>query len=185
MRRHLMPSVQRVLERLGDVPVLVVDAAWQIIASNPLATALVGDLSGAPPRERNVAWRDFTGLHTRIERTADEEAAFQAEIVADLHDALGRFPDDEPLKELIDDLRRASPRFAELWEERPVAQHDATRKTLRHPTVGTITLDCDVLTVRGSDLRLIVYTAPPGSPDARALELLGAIGLQSFAAADR
>jgi transcriptional regulator with XRE-family HTH domain len=182
IRRHLTPSVQRVLERLGDVPVLVVDAAWQIIASNPLASALVGDLSGEPPRERNVAWRDFTRRPTRVVRTADEEAAFQAEIVADLHDALGRFPDDEPLNELIEDLRRASPRFAELWEERPVAQHGAARKTLRHPDVGTITLDCDVLTVGGSDLRLIVYTAPPGSPDAQALELLGAIGLQSFAA---
>jgi hypothetical protein len=38
-----------------------------------------------------------------------------------------------------------------------------------------------VLTVGGSDLRLIVYTAPRGSPDPRALALLGAVGLQSFA----
>jgi hypothetical protein len=47
--------------------------------------------------------------------------------------------------------------------------------------VGLITLDCYVLTVAGSDLRLIVYTAPPGSDDARALALLGAVGLQTFA----
>jgi hypothetical protein len=43
-----------------------------------------------------------------------------------------------------------------------------------------VTLDCDVLTVAGSDLRIIVYTAAPGSLDARALELLGAIGMQTF-----
>ena len=100
--------------------------------------------------------------------------------VADLHLAAGRYPDDGPLRELIADLRACSPRFAELWEQRPVAEHVASRKTIAHPEVGRITVDCDVLTVAGSDLRLVVYTAPPGSPDADALALLGAIGPQSF-----
>jgi hypothetical protein len=49
-----------------------------------------------------------------------------------------------------------------------------------HPQVGRITVDCDVLTVKGSDLRLIVYTAAPGSPDADALALVGVVGLQQL-----
>jgi transcriptional regulator with XRE-family HTH domain len=181
VRRHLTPGVQRVLDRLGDTPVLVTDAAWEIVASNPLADALLGHASSGTPRERNVAWLQFTDAPTRVVRTAEEDARFEAGVVADLHETLGRHPDDEPLRALIDDLRQVSPRFAELWEQRPVAQHEAARKTIRHPEVGLITLDCDVLTVGGSDLRLIVYTAPPGSDDARALALLGAVGLQSFA----
>jgi MmyB-like transcription regulator ligand binding domain len=55
-----------------------------------------------------------------------------------------------------------------------------SRKTFSHPEVGPITLDCDVLIAQGSDVRLVVYTAPPGSTDADSLALLGAIGLQSF-----
>ena len=88
-----------------------------------------------------------------------------AEIAADLRDALGRHPDDEPLRQLIADLRRACPPFARLWEAGPaaVAPRTASRKTTLHPEVGEITLDCDVLTVAGSDLRLVVYTAAPGS----------------------
>ena len=181
MRRHVTPSMQRVMDRLADAPLLVIDAGWQIIAANPLANALLGDASGRGERERNVAWAHFTGAPSRVVRTAEESARFGDEIVADLHDALGRHPDDEPLRALIEDLRQESPRFAECWERRPVAQHGAARKTIAHPEVGAITLDCDVLTVGGSDLRLIVYTAPPGSPDAQALALLGAVGLQSFA----
>jgi transcriptional regulator with XRE-family HTH domain len=181
VRRHLTPGVQRVLDRLGDTPVLVTDAAWEIVASNPLADALLGHVSSGTRRERNVAWLQFTDAPTRVVRTDEENARFEAGVVADLHETLGRHPDDEPLRALIDDLRQVSPRFAELWEQRPVAQHEAARKTIRHPDIGPITLDCDVLTVGGSDLRLIVYTAPPGSDDARALALLGAVGLQSFA----
>jgi transcriptional regulator with XRE-family HTH domain len=50
--RHITPGVQRILDRLADVPVMVVDAAWEIVALNPLATALLGDLSAGSPRER-------------------------------------------------------------------------------------------------------------------------------------
>ena len=99
----------------------------------------------------------------------------EAEAVADLREALGRYPDDEPLRELVDDLLRVSPRFAELWDQRAVARRSASRKSFEHPEIGRLTLDCDVLAVRGSDLRLVVYTAPPGS-----LALLDAVGLQSF-----
>ncbi|MFL5909485.1 MAG: helix-turn-helix transcriptional regulator [Gaiellaceae bacterium] len=178
--RHIGPGVQRLLDRLADVPVMVVDASWQVIARNALATALLGDLSGAPARERNIAWRHFTGTPWRLVRTEREEQETDAEIVADLREALGRYPADEQLAALVGDLRATSARFAAAWEEHPVALRTASRKTFQHPEAGQITLDCDVLSVQGGDLRLVVYTAPPGSADAEALELLGAVGLQSF-----
>lgn len=178
---HLTPGVQRVLDRLGDVPVIVIDAAYTVVAANALGVALVGDAGrAAQPRERNIAWRHFTGGPSRFVRDADERQRMDDEIVADLREALGRYPDDTGLRTLIGDLRAASPRFAELWERRPVAVRGASRKTIDHPEVGLMTLDCDSLTVRGTDLRLIVYTAAPGTPDAGALALLATIGLQTF-----
>jgi len=53
-------------------------------------------------------------------------------------------------------------------------------KTIVHPEVGPITLDCDVLTVAGSDLRLVVYTAQPSAPDADRLRLAQVVGLQNL-----
>ena len=164
--RRITPGVQRVLDRLHDVPVMVVDAAWQVIAMNDLSRALLGD------DERNVLRRHFAGEPSRVIRTPQEVARMEAAAVADLHGAAGRYPDDEPLQELIADLEATSPRFAELWEQRPVARHISDRKTIDHPEIGPVTVDCDELTVAGSDLRIIVYSAPPGSDDARALALL-------------
>ena len=102
--RHITPSLQRLLDRLTDVPVIVIDAAGEIIAANPLATALLGDLSGASRRERTLPWRHFTGHPSRIVRTEAEQAAAEAGMVAELRDALGRFPNDHHLSSLIEDL---------------------------------------------------------------------------------
>ena len=179
--RHLTPSLQRLLDRLADLPVMVVDAANEMVAANALAAALIGDLSGLPRRERNFVWRQFTDARSPLVRTPAEAVEAEAGFVAELHDALGRYPADEHLVSLIEDLRATSPRFADLWEQHPVAHPQAKRKTFRHPEVGMVMLDCDTLTVEGSDLRLIVYTAPAGSSDADALALLGAVGLQTFA----
>ena len=164
--RRITPGVERVLDRLHDVPVMVVDAAWQIVAMNDLSRALLGD------DERNVLRRHFAGEPSRVIRTPEQVAQMESAAVADLHAAAGRYPNDEPLHELIADLRATSPRFAELWEQRPVARHVSDRKTIDHPEIGRVTVDCDELTVAGSDLRVIVYSAPPGSDDARALALL-------------
>jgi transcriptional regulator with XRE-family HTH domain len=180
INRHITPSLQRLLNRLADVPVMVVDAAGEIVAANPLANALMGDLSAASRRERTIPWRHFSGMPSRLERTPEEHAEAEEAIAADLHDALGRFPDDQYLNELIRDLRELSPRFAELWEKRPIAHTPSRRKTFNHPDIGAITLDCDALAVQGSDLNVIVYTAPADSPDGHALALLATIGLQSF-----
>ena len=180
MRRHITPGVQRMLDRLSDVPVIVIDAAWDIIAVNPLAAALLGDESAHTGRERNVLWRHFTGAPSRVVRTPEETAAMEEESVADLHAALGRHPEDPVLRERIRQLRAVSPRFEELWSSRPTAVHTTARKTFDHPEVGRLTLDCDTLLVHGTDLQLVVYTAPPGSPDAEKLELLAVVGLQRF-----
>jgi hypothetical protein len=89
-------------------------------------------------------------------------------------------PQDASLRRLITYLRAASGRFADLWDARAVGTHEEDRKTIHHPDVGPLTLDCDVLTAYGSDLRVVMYTAAPGSDDADRLKLLAVIGTQDM-----
>jgi hypothetical protein len=51
---------------------------------------------------------------------------------------------------------------------------------MHHPDVGTLTLDCDVLVDPGSDLRIVAYTAAPGSDTAEKIRLLNVIGTQAM-----
>jgi transcriptional regulator with XRE-family HTH domain len=178
---HVTPSVQRLLDQLDRVPVGVYDAMWNLIAWNPMWAALMGDPSAWAGRQRNVLWRYFNGQIGRVSHTAEQDAAFAASTVADLRSAMARYPDDGNLRGLVADLRAASPRFAGLWEAGAVGTHEAARKTVRHPDVGAITLDCDVMTVHGSDLRIVVYSAAPGSDAAGKLGLLTVIGTQAMA----
>jgi transcriptional regulator with XRE-family HTH domain len=189
MPTHLTPGLQRLLDQLSGTPVSVYDAGWTLLAWNPLWAALVGVPAGQPAgghpvgqrgRDRNVLWRHFTGADGRVSHTPDDEPRFEASAVADLRTAAARYPRDAGLRDLVAALRAASPRFAELWDSRAVGAHERDRKTIHHPELGPVTVDCDVLTVAGSDLRVVAFTAAPGSEDADKLRLLAVLGTENF-----
>jgi transcriptional regulator with XRE-family HTH domain len=179
--RQVPASVRRLVDQLADHPVGVSDTMWTLISWNRLWAALLGDPSGRDERERNVVWRHFTGTPGRVVHTPAQRDAFEESSVADLRTATGRYPDDSRLRSLVADLRRESVRFRELWETYTVGAHEQATKAVEHPRVGRLELDCDVLTTQRGDLRVVVYTAPPGSEAREKLDLLGAIGTQSMA----
>lgn len=178
---HVPAGIQRLAARLGDVPIGVFSADWTLVWWNATWSALHGDPAVLPPAERNLARALFgngaarASMHpVRSERGQD---AFEASIVADLKDAVSRYPGDARLDRLVRELRGASDAFARHWAARTAAtQHTTDRKTVRHPEVGDILLDCDVLIVPGADLRVVTYTAATGSSDAGRLDLLRVTG---------
>ena len=101
-------------------------------------------------------------------------------MVADLRAATARYPTDAGLRSLIKDLRGNSTDFARLWDTGIVAVHETDTKTIHHPDVGILTLDCDVLMAPGSDLRIVAYTAAPGSDACDRLGGLNVIGAQDM-----
>jgi transcriptional regulator with XRE-family HTH domain len=177
MSAHVPPSVQRLIDRLAGLPVAVYDPAWTIITGNAAWAGLMGDPSAVTGRDRNLLWRTFTGQSSRVRKSDAEADGFEVYAVADLRRAAGAYPDDAGLRRLVEDLLKASARFARLWAEPAFGSGGSSAKTILHPAVGPITLDCDVLTVAGSDLRLVVYTADPASPDADRLQLAQVVGV--------
>jgi len=174
---HVPASIQRLAVRLGDVPIGVFTADWTLVWWNPVWTALFGDPAVVPEAGRNLARALFTGV-VPVESERGQ-GAFEASIVADLRDALSRYPEDPRLARLVADLRGTSATFAHHWDTGTAAQHTSERKKIRHPEVGELTLDCDVLVVPGADLRMVTYTAATGTEDAGRLDLLRVTGGRS------
>lgn len=173
---HVPASIQRLAASMGGVPIGIFAADWSLLWANSMWTALHGDPAELPPEQRNLArvifsrGRDHDTLHAT--RSAGGPDSFEAAIVADLKDVASRYPADLQLRRLVNGLMTTSPAFSELWRASAPAAHASDRKTVQHPVVGAITLDCDVLNVPGGDLHLVTYTAPAGSDDASKLDLL-------------
>jgi transcriptional regulator with XRE-family HTH domain len=179
---RITPSVQRLLDRLANTPVAVYDASWTLVVANAPYDALMGQTTSWRGIERNSVWRNLVGPGTRAVHTPAEQAEFEAGLVADLRLTAARYPADQRLKQLTRDLAAHSPRFVELWESGGAEPHhdSGRRKTIDHPDVGRITLDCDVLIVAADDLRIMIYTAEPDTEDAERLALAIVLGTQSL-----
>ncbi|GAA3639922.1 helix-turn-helix transcriptional regulator [Kineosporia mesophila] len=183
---RITPSVQRLLGRLDHTPVAVYDATWTLIIANRAYDALMGETTTWRGLERNALWRNLVGPGNRVVHSADELAALRAGQIADLRMTASRYPADHALQRLVEQLTRHSPLFAQLWDspglQRPAGPPSPKRKTVLHPSVGPIDLDCDVLFVATDDIRIMMYTAEPGTGHAERLELALVLGTQSLVA---
>jgi transcriptional regulator with XRE-family HTH domain len=179
---RVTPSVQRLLDRLAHTPVVVYDAGWTLVLANAPYDALMGETTGWRGIERNAIWRNLAGPRSRVVHTAQEQAEHEALLVADLRLTLSRYPADRALRRLIGELADACPRFTDLWEAGAPSSmpEPAKHKVIDHPAVGRITLDCDTLIVAMDDLRIMVYTAEPGTEDAERLALAIVLGTQTL-----
>jgi hypothetical protein len=180
---HVPAGVQRLLDRLTSTPLSVYDAAWNLITWNPLWAALFGDPPTPHDFRRNAVWWSFVEPPAGYPQAVSRETGHRAAFVSDLRAGSARYPKDAGLAALIDELRTRSGDFAALWDSGVVGVHEPLTKTVRHASVGEITLDCDILAALGTDLRIMAFTAPEGSETAERLRLLEVIGVQALTGA--
>lgn len=185
IRSTVRPSVLRLMDRFTDLPAILLDARTDVLAWNPMAAALLGDPSAAPPGHRNIARRRFIGSGPGfgaggVDGDGAERERLDRALVSDLRRSAARYPTDPGLLGLVAELRAASPTFARLWALRELDERHSDRKRIHHPELGTMELDCDTLHVHGDDQVLLVYSAAPGTREAQALDLLRVVGLQDM-----
>ncbi|MFE9691532.1 helix-turn-helix transcriptional regulator [Micromonospora sp. NPDC005806] len=162
--RDVPPGLRHLLDAMTETPAFLVDAAYEVLAWNRLATWFVGDLSALPADERNMIRWMFRREVPESYWGDSEVLRFARTSVADLRAAYGRYPADRAIAALVTELLGVSPRFAGLWAEHEVGERRPTVKRVAHPELGPLEFECRVLQVPETDQRLIVYVAELGSP---------------------
>jgi hypothetical protein len=140
---------------------------------------LTGDYTGFSGDRRYLVYRWFTEPETRAFRAPEEQEHHARQIVADLRAAAGRRSGDPAVAGLVDHLEAASADFRRLWAEHEVAVRRADRKTMLHPRVGRIVLDCETLVTPDLRQQLLVLT-PADAESRERLDLLLVLGTEDF-----
>ncbi|MFF3307403.1 helix-turn-helix transcriptional regulator [Streptomyces sp. NPDC002952] len=181
---HVAPALLRVLDRLHDTPALVLTDLSETLVQNRMATALFGDASNHRGLARSAIYRWFTDPAERtIYPEADRDRQSRAQ-VASMRAAHGVRGPRSRAGELVRALHKASEEFAELWARHEVAQRFEDHKTLLHPELGAIELDCQALFTEDRSQTLLVLTAPPRTEGYEKLQLLAVLGLDRFTPAE-
>lgn len=170
--REITPGIRHLLNGMPATPAYVVDAAYNVLAWNRLATCFIGNLAGQEDRNL-IRW---TFRHPPADTVWSDEhwVRFTRSTVADLRSNYARYPGDPAIETLVTEMLALSPRFAEMWAAHEVEVRGPMLKRVTHPQVGPLEFECQVLHIAETGQRLIAYCAAPGSATEEAFIQLAA-----------
>jgi len=157
---------------MPTTPAYVVDAAYNILAWNQLATHFIGNLAGHP--DRNMIRWTFSRSPADTIWGDKDFLRFTRSTVADLRANYARYPGDPQIQRLVTEMLALSPQFAEMWAAHEVEVRGPMLKRVHHPQAGPLEFECQVLHIAETGQRLIAYCAAPGSPTEAAFTQLAA-----------
>ena len=167
----LRPSLSWVLENITS-PAIIRNGRMDLLATNHLGRAMHASVydnePGDPP-----SFARYTFLHDDSHRFYPDWDLAADTCVAILRTEAGRDPHDKALHDLVGELSTRSEEFRRRWGRHDVRLHGSGTKYFHHTVVGDLELAYEsVDLISDPGLTLTVYAAEPGSPTARALDLL-------------
>lgn len=163
-------EVRQLLDWIA-APALALGRRTDVLAWNRAACLLITDFARLPPPARNLCRLRL--LDPEIGSRFPDRDTLAREAVGTLRTAAGRFPGDPLLCELVDELHDGSPEFRDHWAAYTVRTRAYGVERVDHPMLGRLALPYEITTFpQDPELSLLVYTAPPGTPEEAALHRL-------------
>ncbi|MGF7235741.1 MAG: helix-turn-helix domain-containing protein [Frankia sp.] len=169
-RPEIVPAGIRQLLGVIGLPAFVEGRYFDVLAANPLATALSPRLVPGSNRLRAVFLDpDEKALYPDWDRAI-------AGMVAGFRASVGTDTTDPQCIQLVGELAVASEPFRRLWARHDVRVLEGEPTRIRHPQLGDLLLSREKLAVGGTDGQLLViYHGEPDSETAGLMALLGSV----------
>ncbi|MER7443454.1 helix-turn-helix transcriptional regulator [Micromonospora avicenniae] len=171
---RVRPAVQALVDAAAGQAAIIVGRRADLLGGNRLGYALWGlpaPNSGAGEPQPNIARITFLDPSAR-DLFPDWEAQAR-DITSYLRHAAAQYPDDHELHALIGQLSVRSPDFVRIWAEHPVSDCAHSVREYRHPQVGSMMLNEEVVRLTDDPgVRIIFSGAENGTTSAGRLQLL-------------
>jgi hypothetical protein len=167
---EVRPAVRRVLDSMSGAAAYLRDHRFDVLAANRLGQALFAPMFAGPARPLNSM--RFLILDPGARAFLTDWQQVGRSTVGALRGAAARHADDHRLMTILGELSMRSEAFRTWWaaDDCPTYGHGTVR--LRHPVVGALELDRELLDLPGEGVTIEAYTAEAGTASGDGLALL-------------
>lgn len=169
-RQEVVPAGIRQLLAALDLPAFVESRRFDVLAANPLASALDPTIRTGENRLLSMF------LDQGVRDLPPDWSASISAMVASFRASLGTDPvelADPRTRQLVGELSLASEEFRQLWARHDVRPVSGAPVRMSHPEVGPLELRREKLPIGDSDGQVLaIFHAEPGTESARALDRL-------------
>jgi transcriptional regulator with XRE-family HTH domain len=162
-REEAPPDIVRMIDAL-NIPAIAMNLRWDVLAWNPLNSAIYRDYANIPVTERNLLEILFTRPVQHMTPAQLETTAQR--LVARLRFDYSRSPNDPKFEALVQRLSTRSPLFARIWRTPEFTLRAFGQHIFTHARYGKLAFEHTSTVPDGHpNLRIVICT--PDNPAAK------------------
>ncbi|WP_225440248.1 helix-turn-helix transcriptional regulator [Amycolatopsis eburnea] len=161
------PDLVQLLDRLSEVPALIIGPSQDVLAANRLAVALYSGFERFDNLIRMIFLDPFA-------RQFFDDWSWATEVaVKNLRSSSASFPRDPRVVHLVGEMTQRSSAFSRLWSRYEIQPRARDTKIFHHPDVGELRLSHESMAITSAPGQTMsTYMAKPGSESAARIGLL-------------